>query len=150
MPQSLARLYVHLVFSTKHRARMLPDAIRPELHAYMGGILNDQDCHPVCINTEPDHAHLLFELGRMVLLGTVVGQVKKGSTIWLRSRIHSIETFRWQAGYAAFSVGWRELDRVIRYIENQREHHRGLSFQDEFRSFCRDYRLEWDERYAWD
>jgi REP element-mobilizing transposase RayT len=150
MPQSLARIYIHLIFSTKYRTRWIPDDVRPALHAYMAAILKDQSCLPVCINTEPDHAHLLFELGRMVRLGTAVGQVKKGSTIWLRSNIQTMEPFRWQSGYGAFSVGRHELPGVMRYIRNQREHHKGSGYEAEFRSICRKYGIQWDERYVWD
>jgi putative transposase len=77
MPQSLAKIYVHLVFSTKNRERVLPDEIRANLHAYMGGTLNGLGCSPIEINTEPDDAHLLFVMSRTETLSDVVGQVKK-------------------------------------------------------------------------
>ena len=150
MPQSLSRIYVHLVFSTKHRARCLPDVIRPELHAYMGGILRDTGCPSIAINSEPDHAHILFQLGRTVDVAWVVNQVKKGSTRFLRPRIPGMVPFSWQLGYGAFSIGWREVETVIQYIANQRQHHRGDTYKDEFRRLCRDYDIPLDERYAWD
>jgi putative transposase len=81
MPQSLAKIYVHLVFSTKNRERILPDEIRADLHAYMGGTLAGLCCSPIEINTEPDHAHLLFVMSRTETLSDVVGQVKKAPTI---------------------------------------------------------------------
>lgn len=150
MPQSLAKLYVHLVFSTKNRERLITDAIRPDLHAYMGGTLNGLKCTPVEINTEPDHAHLLFLLGRTTSLSDVVGKVKKSATDWLRTQDPGFAAFHWQAGYGAFSVSQSTVANVGQYIRNQREHHRTRSFQDEFLAFLAKYEIDFDERYVWD
>src|SRR5262245_44903339 len=99
MPQSLAKIYVHLIFSTKHRERVLPDDIRSDLHAYMGGTLNGLGCPPIEINSEPDHVHLLFLLTRTETLANVVGQLKKSANDWLRARGHRFAEFLWQGGY---------------------------------------------------
>jgi len=104
MPQSLAKIYIHLVFSTKNRERVNTDEIRPDLHAYMGGILTGMKCAPIEINTEPDHAHLLFLPGRTAPISGVAGNVKKSATDWLRRRGTEYQGFHWQAGYGAFSV----------------------------------------------
>jgi hypothetical protein len=98
----------------------------------------------------PDHVHLLFELGRTVPVSMAVNQLKRGSTLWIRCHGIGLDTFRWQAGYGIFSVGRNEVEAVARYVRNQHQHHRGHSFKDELRAFCRDYQLEWDERYVWD
>ena len=150
MPQSLAKVYIHLIFSTKNRERTLPDDIRPDLHAYMGGTLNGLGCPPIEINTEPDHAHLLFVMTRTETLSDVVGQVKKSATDWLQARGPAFTHFRWQGGYGAFSVSQSGIEEVREYIRNQREHHRKVSFQDEFRTFLKRYEMEFDERYVWD
>ena len=150
MPQSLAKLYVHLVFSTKNRDRVLVDAIRDDLHAYMGGVLKGMDCMPVEMNSEPDHAHVLFLLGRTVALSDVVGGLKKSATDWLRQRGEGFRGFHWQAGYGAFSVSQSAVEEVRDYIRNQREHHRVKTFQEEFRAFLRKYEIAFDERYVWD
>ena len=150
MPQSLAKIYVHLIFSTKNRERVLPDEIRPDLHAYMGGTLNGLGCSSIEINSEPDHAHLLFVMTRTETLSDVVGQVKKSANDWLRSRGPQFANFYWQGGYAVFSVSQSAVDEVREYIRNQREHHKRVLFQDEFRSFLKRYEIEFDERYVWD
>ena len=150
MPQSLAKIYVHLVFSTKNRARFLPDEIRPGLHDYMGGTLRDLKCAPLEINTEPDHAHVLFALGRTEALSDVVGQVKRGSTSWLREQGGEFGDFYWQNGYGAFSVSASNVDEVREYVRDQRRHHQRVSFQDEFRTLLRRYEVAFDERYVWD
>lgn len=150
MPQSLAKVYVHLVFSTKRREPIVPSDIRPELHACMGGILREMNCVPIEINTEPDHAHVLFSLARTNSLCDVVGHLKKGSTNWLHQQRPNLAGFYWQNGYGAFSVSQSQLEGVIAYIRNQREHHRAVTFQDEFRRFLNRHGIEWDEKFVWD
>jgi REP element-mobilizing transposase RayT len=150
MAQSLAKVYLHLIFSTKDRVRALPDDIRPALHDYMGGVLREADCSSVEINTEPDHAHVLFLLSRTATISNVVRDLKKGSTNWIREQHTQFRDFHWQHGYGAFSVSSSNVDVVSEYIRNQREHHQKQSFQDEFRTFLKKHEVEFDERYVWD
>src|SRR5882724_5264065 len=123
MSQSLAKIYIHLIFSTKNRERSIPYDIGVELHGYMGGILNGLGCQPVEINTEPDHAHFLFVMTRTETVSNVVGQLKKSSNDWLRDRDHKFRHFYWQSGYGAFSVSQSVVEEVRAYICNQHEHH---------------------------
>ena len=150
MPQSLAKIYLHLVFSTKNRECVLPDDLRADLHAYMGGTLNGLGCVPIEINSEPDHVHLLFVMTRTVSLSDVVGQLKKSANDWLRERGPAFVHFHWQSGYGAFSVSQSAVEEVRDYIRKQREHHQHISFQDELRALLRRYEVEYDERYVWD
>ena len=150
MSQSLAKIYIHLIFSTKNRERVLPEELRASLHAYMGGTLNGRGCPPIEINTEPDHAHLLFVMTRTEALSNVVGQIKKSATDWLRLQRPALANFFWQGGYGAFSVSQSAVAEVRQYIHNQRAHHSRATFQDEFRVFLKRYEIEFDERYVWD
>jgi putative transposase len=150
MAQSLAKIYVHLIFSTKNRERTIPDHLRPTLHSYMGGILKEQGCIPVEINSEPDHAHVLFTLSRTAALSEVVGNLKKGVTNWLHEQSPELRGFYWQNGYGAFSVSQSALGDVREYIRHQREHHKKVTFQDELRAFLKRYEIDFDERYVWD
>ena len=150
MPQSLAKLYVHLVFSTKNRDRCLTPDLRNDLHAYMGGTLNGLGCTAIEINSEPEHVHALFLLGRTVALSEMVGQFKTSSNEWLRTKHMRFAHFHWQNGYGAFSVSQSNVEGVRKYIRDQEEHHERISFQDEFRAFLRRYEVEYDERYVWD
>lgn len=147
MPQSLAKVYVHLVFSTLDREPWLVETIRPALFAYLAGILPNHDCAAVKIGGLADHVHVLFVLARTITLSKVVEEVKKGSSKWLKTQ--GVPAFAWQAGYGAFSVSASQVEAVSRYIENQEGHHRKATFQEEFRQFCRRYRVDFDERYAW-
>jgi putative transposase len=150
MPQSLAKIYVHLVFSTKNRERLLPEDLGPDLHAYMGGTLKALGCAPIEVNTEPEHVHVLFLGSRTATLSDVVGQLKKSSNDSLRARGPQFSSFFWQSGYGAFSVSQSAIEEVRAYIRNQREHHRRISFQEEYRTFLKRYEVEFDERYVWD
>jgi REP element-mobilizing transposase RayT len=150
MPQSLAKVYLHLVFSTRNRERILADEERPDLHAYMGGILKGMNCMPIEINSEPDHVHVLFMLGRTLGMSAVVGAVKKSATDWLRARSPRYHGFHWQSGYGVFSVSQSAVETVRRYIRNQRQHHRGKSFMDEYRAMLEKHEIEYDERYVWE
>jgi putative transposase len=143
-------MYLHLVYSTKNRERVIDDESRPVLHDYMGGILRNKGCVPVEINTEPDHAHVLFLFGRTVTVAEVVANLKQGSTLWLREQGPRYHMFQWQAGYGVFSVSHSNVEMVREYIRNQREHHLKMTFQDEFRAFLRKHGQECDERYVWD
>jgi REP element-mobilizing transposase RayT len=104
MSQSLAKIYVHLVFSTKHRERILNASDAPDLHNYLGGILRDLDSPSIEINSEPDHVHALFVLPRTQSVSDVTAQVKRGSSVWLKTRGPRYSDFHWQNGYGAFSV----------------------------------------------
>jgi REP element-mobilizing transposase RayT len=150
MPQSLVKNLVHLVFSTKHRGAILTDAVRPELHAYMGGILRDLDSPELAINSMADHVHLLINLHKTRALADVVMELKRGSSKWLKTWGERFAEFRWQNGYGAFSIGQSTVEEVKAYIANQAEHHRVRTFQDEFRALLKKYEIEFDERYVWD
>lgn len=150
MPQSLARLHVHLIFSTKHRERCLTDTVRASLHAYMATVLHNYDCPAVLINSVEDHVHILFELARTVSVSQAVEEVKKSSSKWIKTQGSEFAGFSWQAGYGAFAVSESNVSAVRDYIADQQEHHRKKSFQEEYRAFLERHRVAFDERYVWD
>ncbi|RLS31262.1 MAG: IS200/IS605 family transposase [Planctomycetota bacterium] len=150
MPQSLARLHIHLIFSTKNREPLLHDAVRDSLHRYMASVLQNFGCPPVLINSVADHVHVLFELGRTVAVSATVEEVKKTSSKWIKTQGNEFAAFAWQAGYGAFAVSESNVAAVREYIAGQQEHHRKKSFQEEYRSFLERHRITCDERYMWD
>jgi putative transposase len=150
MPQSLAKLLVHLVYSTKHRERVLRDDIREELHRYTAGILKKYESPAILINSVEDHVHILFCQSRNHSLADLVEQVKKGTSKWLKTKNSAFARFHWQNGYGAFSVSQSNVKKVTAYIERQKEHHKRQSFQDEFRSLLKRHEIEFEERYVWD
>jgi REP element-mobilizing transposase RayT len=150
MSQSLARLHLHLIFSTKNREPVLHDAVRDSLHRYMATILQNDGCPAALINSVTDHVHILFELGRTVAVSDAVEEVKKTSSKWIKTQGTEFASFAWQAGYGIFAVSESNVSRVLEYIANQREHHRKKSFQEEYRSFLQRHRISFDEKYVWD
>ncbi|MBL1149960.1 MAG: IS200/IS605 family transposase [Armatimonadetes bacterium] len=150
MPQSLSNVLVHLVFSTKDRRPNLPEHVRSELHAYLVGILRNNNCHPLQVGGFDDHVHLLLNLSRTLTIAQLVEHLKTGSSKWLKTKGPDFAGFAWQGGYGAFSVGPTEVERIVRYVQRQEEHHRKVTFQEEFRKLCQEHGVTLDERYVWD
>jgi putative transposase len=113
MAQSLSRVLIHLVFSTKRRAPLLPQTRFAGLHAYAEGIFEKQKCHLIEMNNVSDHVHALFDLHRTEALSDVVMHVKKGTSRWLKQQAAEFAHFDWQEGYGAFSIGRSQRDEVV-------------------------------------
>ncbi len=151
MPQSLARVVLHLVFSTKNRVPFLKDpGVRAGLHAYMAGVLQNIGCEPILINGVEDHVHILCNLSRTITIADLVEEAKKNPSKWMKEQGSAYRDFFWQTGYGSFSVSQSNVEQVRAYIGTQEEHHRKVSFQDEYRALCRKHDVGIDERYAWD
>ena len=149
MSQSLARLLVHLVFSTKNRVSFLQSPqLRSEVHAYLTATLRALDCAPVQVGGVADHVHLLFGLSRTISLAELVKHLKTSSTKMIKEKGH--QGFSWQTGYGAFSVSESNKSAVIAYIANQEMHHLKMTFQEEIRAFLKKHSTRFDERYVWD
>lgn len=150
MAQTHVSLLVHVVFSTKNRVDLISPEIEEELFAYIGGIVGKNESKLMAGNGTPNHVHLFLSMGKSVTLPVLVGDVKRGSSAWIKTKGGMLTKFQWQDGYSAFSVGYTQSEDVIRYIANQKEHHRQRLFEDEMRSFYKKYAIAYDERYLWD
>jgi REP element-mobilizing transposase RayT len=151
MPQSLAKVLLHIVFSTKNRYSFLVDKnLREEMHAYLGGTCNNLGCPVLTVGGVADHVHVLSALLRNISIAKLVGELKRGSSKWIKTKGRMLTKFAWQNGYGAFSLSPSEVEGVRRYIATQEEHHRKRTFQDEYRAFLKEYDVEFDERYIWD
>ncbi|MBI4467868.1 MAG: IS200/IS605 family transposase [Acidobacteria bacterium] len=150
MPQSLSSILVHLIFSTKERQPYITPAIEPELHAYMATIFRALKSPAISIGGTKDHVHSLFTLSRTVSVADLVEEVKKSSSKWMKTKGNEFRHFQWQRGYGAFSIGQSNVAALLKYIRDQKGHHRQRTFQEEFRTFLAKYRIECDERYVWD
>ena len=150
MPQSLARILVHVVFSTKNREPVLSSGIRPLLFGYLASVGRDLGCEVFRVGGVADHVHLAIDLGRTMAIATFVQKVKQTSSAWLKEQPGGPRHFEWQVGYGSFSVGQSQLEVLLDYVANQEEHHRKVTFQDEYRALLKKYGVEADERYVWD
>lgn len=150
MPQSLSKVYTHIIFSTKHRNNLIDNQIENDIYNYIGGICKELKCNPVQVGGHKNHIHLLCLLSRKIAQMTLVQQIKQGSSKWIKTIDARYTDFYWQDGYGIFSVSPKHVDTVIEYIKNQHKHHQKMSFKEEYRKFLNQYGIDFDERYVWD
>ncbi len=150
MPQSLSKVYVHIVFSTKHHHPWIDDKIKNYLFEYLGGICRGLECNPIRVGGYRDHVHVLCLLSRKIAQMQLLEEIKKQSSKWIKTKGGEYAQFHWQDGYGIFSVNPAEVDVVINYIKNQEAHHKKKEFKEEFREFLEKYHVDYDERYVWD
>jgi putative transposase len=149
MPQSLSRILLHLIFSTKNRASYFTDpAIRNGLHGYLAATTNHLGCSAIRVGGVADHVHVVCSLGRTLSVATFVAKLKVSSKLAVRER-YSVQ-FSWQNGYAAYSVSESALESIVQYVSDQETHHKTVTFQDEYRAFLQRHNVSFDERYVWD
>jgi REP element-mobilizing transposase RayT len=148
--QSLVKNRVHLVYGTKHREPLIPKEHQDALFAYQAGIFKQWESPALIIGGMEDHIHALFALSKNHPLKRLVEEVKKGGSKWMKSDGPRTRQFSWQAGYAAFSISQSSVETVHKYIKRQDEHHRKMSFQDEFLTLFKRHGVEFDEPYVWD
>ena len=150
MPQSLVRMLVHVVFSTKNRADSIVPEIEDGLFGYMNGIVENNKSKLIIGGGTTNHVHLLISLGKVLSISELIGDIKRDSSSWIKKQDATFNQFYWQEGYGAFSVGQTEDEIAMKYIENQKEHHKTKDYKTEFRGFLKKYNIEYDERYVWD
>lgn len=150
MPQSLAQILVHFVFSTKNREPWIADPVRDDLHAYIGGIVQNLSGTLLKAGSVEDHIHLLVVHPRTCSPAEIVEAMKTGSSKWIKTKRPSTAAFHWQNGYGAFSISPSHRSALESYIGGQREHHRKTTFQEEYRELLKKYGIAFDERYVWD
>ena len=148
MPQSLAMVNVHVVFTTKYGIELITEEIRPELHKYIVGVLSALHSYTYELYANPDHIHILCTLPRTITMADLVSKIKTSSSKWIKTL--GIDNFYWQDGYGIFSVSTSKITAVRKYILNQQEHHKQVDYKDEFRLFLKENGIEYDERYVWD
>jgi REP element-mobilizing transposase RayT len=150
MAQTLVQIFIHIVFSTKNRAELITPEIEAELFAYVGGIAANNKSKLIAANGTANHIHLLILLSKTIELSELVGDIKRNSSRWIKTKSDIFKSFGWQDGFAAFSVGQTQVPIVKEYIARQKEKHGRQSYEDEMRMFYDKYKIEYDERYVWD
>ncbi len=149
MSHTYANLLSHIIFSTKERRPYIDEELKPPLLAYMGGILRESNCIAMLINGVADHVHLLVAIPPILSVADVMRILKTNSSRWVHGKWRTRKEFSWQTGYGAFSVSQSNVQAVMKYIASQKEHHRKVSFQEEFVAFLKKHKIEYDERYLW-
>jgi putative transposase len=149
MAQSLSRVLLHIVFSTKYRHEWIAPDIAPRLHAYLAEACRNLGCEAFRVGGTENHVHIACTLPRTLTIAMLIERMKSSSSEWMKTQGEQCIGFTWQSGYGAFSLGASQLDTLTRYIENQVEHHKTTSFQDELRTLLRLYSVEFNEKYLW-
>jgi putative transposase len=150
MPQSLSKVIVHIIFSTKDREPWLGSDVGPRMHAYLATVCRDLGADLVRIGGVADHVHIVTTLPRTVSQAQLIEQIKKVSSKWIKTLDARYRGFFWQRGYGAFSVSPSQLEAVLEYVDTQQEHHRTRTFQKEYRELLRRHGVDFDERYVWE
>ena len=141
--------YHHCVFATKDRRPFITEALAERLYPYLGGIARENDFKAVAIGGIENHVHILLSLPATMTISKALQLIKGGSSKWIHDTFPEHRTFSWQEKYGAFSVSLSQLDTVIAYIQRQKEHHHGTTFEEEFVAMLKKHRIEYDERYLW-
>jgi putative transposase len=150
MPQSLSKVILHIIFSTKNREPWLDSDIRSRMHAYLATICRDLGGDALLVGGVADHVHILRTLPRTLSQAQMIEQIKKPSSKSIKALEARYRGFFWQRGYASFSVSPSQLNAVLQYVQTQEEHHRTRTFQEEYRELLRRHGVEFDEQYVWD
>ncbi|RQP07679.1 MAG: IS200/IS605 family transposase [Chryseobacterium sp.] len=150
MGQSLVQNYIHIIFSTKHRENLIDESIQEELFSYLGGICKNLECQPLQVGGYLNHVHILCMLSKKVSLSKLIEEVKSHSSKWIKTKGLVYSSFYWQNGYGAFSVNPNQINVVVEYIQQQKQHHLKMPFEMEFRKILNKYDADYDERYVWD
>jgi REP element-mobilizing transposase RayT len=149
MSQSLSKLYVHLVFHIKYTSVEIRSIDKEKLYAYIGSVIKSNESMPIIINGTHNHIHILCVMSKNIALAKLVEEIKRHSSRWIKTLDDYYQTFAWQGGYGGFSVSPSVHDKTKRYIENQEKHHQTIKFQDEYRMFLAEYKIEYNEQYIW-
>jgi REP element-mobilizing transposase RayT len=151
MAQSLAQIYLHVVFSTKHRVGHLADpTLRERTYAYLVGTCRNLGSPSSQIGGVEDHVHILCSLEKTLSVSVLVRELKRESSKWLKDQSPELASFYWQNGYGAFSISPAHVGALRVYIAKQEQHHKTLTFQAGFRGLLSKYKVDYDERYVWD
>ena len=148
MAQSLCKIYLHIIFHVKTNSPLIKDEHLNGVHRYIGGIVNSTGSQVIRIGGVNDHIHLLCLLSSKENVSHLVEEVKRNSSRWIKDLSNWYSMFAWQGGYAALSVSESVVPKTIEYIDNQRKHHEGMTFKDEYLRFLQLYNISYDERFV--
>jgi REP element-mobilizing transposase RayT len=146
MASTLVAMNTHIVFHSKTQSPMRKDDL-PRIHQYIGGIVRGMDSIPLIIGGTENHVHILATLPKTIALSEFVREIKSKSSYWMKKIDAFYRAFAWQEGYGAFSVSSSKVDVVKGYIANQEEHHKRVTFKDEYEQFLKAYHIQYEERY---
>ena len=149
-PNTYTKLYAHCVFTPKGRHNMLNDSIRDNVHKYIYGIIEGKKCKPIAINGTHDHIHILLGFIPSLSIENLVRDIKRSSALYINTNHLLVSKFSWQEGYGAFTVGYRDLDNVYKYVLNQKLHHQKGSFKEEYITLLNEQDIDFSTDYLYE
>ena len=150
MANTYSQHYVHIVFSTKYRRRLIDKSWKDELNAYVGGTIRKLGQRIIIVNSMPDHIHIFLVLRPNMAASDLMRKVKYNSTLWIRKKFPSVSRFQWQEGFGMFSCSPHEVEKIYNYIRNQEAHHQREDSLKEFIRLLQEYKVDYQERYLTD
>jgi Transposase IS200 like. len=150
MADTFSQIYIQIVFAVKGRENLISPSWENELYKYMTGIIQNKGQKLLCINGMADHVHILIGLKPACCLSDLVREIKKSSNTFIKEKRFIKYNFQWQEGFGAFSYSRSDLDNIILYIKNQKEHHRVQSFREEYIDFLNKFNVSYDEKYLFE
>ena len=145
MPHSYAQNFVHVIFSTKDRRKLIPQEFQPKLWAYIAGVCKNHEIHVEAIGGADDHIHLLIRVPAAMSVAKAILTIKSNSSKWANEQGRR---FQWQEGYAALSVSASLVPRVVRYINTQEAHHKRMTFEAEFMAILKRHGVTFDPNFV--
>ena len=150
MANTYTQSYFHLVFAVKYRQALIKKEWKDELEMYITGIIQNQGHKLLAIGTVPDHIHIFLGYNVNQRIPDLVEAIKTSSNAWIKQRQYTRSKFAWQRGYGAFTHSQSQIDRVIKYVKNQEQHHRKKTFRNEYLGILKEYNIEFNDRYLFD
>lgn len=147
MPNTYTQLYIHMVFAVKYRAATINNVWEDRLHKYIIAIVQNNGHKMLAINSATDHMHMFVGLNPKQSISKLMELVKGDSSEFVNKQSFTARKFYWQEGYGAFSNSHSQIDNVVKYILNQKEHHQKNTFRNEYVKMLQDYQVEYDEKY---
>jgi len=149
MSQSLSKLYIHLIFHIKNNFVPILKKDQNDLYAYIGSVIRDNNSIPILLNGTDNHLHIMCVMSKNIALSKLTEEIKRHSSRWIKTRGTHYQKFAWQGGYTGFSVSQSLHDKTKKYIEQQEEHHKKITFKEELIAFLKEYGIDYDEKYLW-
>jgi putative transposase len=148
MPNTYTQLYIHYIFAVQNRLSLIQKKWKQYLYKYINGIILEQGHKPFAINGMSDHVHILISMSPKQAPSDLLYHVKRSSSLWINEQRLVQGKFSWQDGFGAFSYGKSQIPKIVGYINNQENHHKKITFQEEYLKFLKLFEIEYDERYV--
>lgn len=150
MANTYSQIYIQIVFAVKHRNALIDSTWEEELYKYITGIVQNKEQKMIAINGMPDHIHIFIGMKPTCCISDLVREIKKASSVYIKENNLSRKPFNWQGGFGAFSYSHSHIDRVYKYVMNQKKHHQKQTFKDEYLDFLKKFEIEHNEKYMFD